>query len=35
MKEWWETVSGIEIDAAKYIARYRAGTPQEELVSIG
>ena len=27
-------VSGIEIDAAEYIGRYRAGTPQEELVRI-
>ncbi len=27
-------ISGIEINAAEYVARYRAGTPQEELVRI-
>jgi catechol 2,3-dioxygenase-like lactoylglutathione lyase family enzyme len=29
-----KNVSGIEIDAAEYVARYRAGTPQEKLVHI-
>lgn len=27
-------VSGIEVDAGEYVARYRAGTLQEELVRI-
>lgn len=27
-----KNISGIEIDPADYVARYRAGTPQEELV---
>lgn len=27
-----KNISGIEIDPAEYVARYRAGTPQEELV---
>ena len=27
-------ISGVEIDAAAYVARYRAGTPQEVLVRI-
>jgi hypothetical protein len=27
-------ISGISIDADDYIARYRAGTPREELVKI-
>ena len=27
-----KNISGIEIDAAAYVARFRAGTPQEELI---
>ena len=27
-----KNISGVEIDAAAYVARFRAGTPQEELV---
>jgi catechol 2,3-dioxygenase-like lactoylglutathione lyase family enzyme len=29
-----KNISGIEIDPARYVARYRAGAPQEELVRL-